>query len=59
MEQSSRLFGTRPVCNGGVAGAVFAGGGALIGILGQGVGDLVSGHLSSWQNYAAAAGVML
>jgi len=42
-----------------VAGAVFAGGGALIGILGQGVGDLVSGHLSSWQNYAAAAGVML
>ena len=41
---------------GGVDDAVFAGGGAIVGIVGQGVGDLLSGHLSSWQNYAGAAG---
>jgi len=44
---------------GGVDGAVFAAGGAIIGIIGQGVGDLVSGHLSSWQNMRALLGVVL
>jgi len=41
---------------GGVDDAVFAGGGAIVGVLGQGIGDLLSGHLSSWQNYAGAFG---
>ena len=41
---------------GGLDDAVFAGGGAIIGVFGQGVSDLLSGQLSSWQNYASAAG---
>jgi type VI secretion system secreted protein VgrG len=33
----------------------FAAGGALVGLIGQGFGDLISGELSSWQDYAGAA----
>jgi type VI secretion system secreted protein VgrG len=40
---------------GGVDDAVFNGGGAIIGIIGQGVGDLLSGQKLQWQNYASAA----
>lgn len=39
----------------GVDDAIFAGGGALVGILGQGVGDLISGQLSGWEDYVGAA----
>ncbi len=35
--------------------AIFAGTGALLGLGGQALGDLFSGHVSSWQSYAAAA----
>jgi type VI secretion system secreted protein VgrG len=34
--------------------AIFAGGGAMIGIGGQALGDLVAGKLSGWQDYTAA-----
>jgi len=34
---------------------VFAGGGALFGIIGQGIGDLVTGEFSGWEAYAGAA----
>lgn len=39
----------------GVDDAVFAGGGALIGLVGRGVGDLLTGEVSGWEDYAAAA----
>jgi len=35
--------------------AIFAGAGALVGLAGQGIGDLVSGNLSGWERYTAAA----
>lgn len=38
----------------GVDDAVAAGIGALVGLGAQGVGDLISGELSSWQDYTAA-----
>ena len=38
----------------GVDDAIFAGGGALIGVGAQGLIDLYNGELSSWQNYVAA-----
>jgi type VI secretion system secreted protein VgrG len=34
---------------------IFAGGGAILGLAGQGLSDLVSGELSSWENYVGAA----
>ncbi len=39
----------------GVDDAIFAGGGALVGVLGQGVSDLVSWELSGWEKYSGAA----
>ncbi len=39
----------------GLDDAIFAGGGALVGLLGQGLGDLISGNVSDWEDYAAAA----
>ena len=39
----------------GVDDAAFALGGALVGLLGQGVSDFWSGQLSSWQAYTGAA----
>ncbi len=35
--------------------AVFAAGGALVGLAGRGIGDLLTGNLSSWEDYAGAA----
>jgi RHS repeat-associated protein len=35
--------------------AVALGGGALVGVASQGVGDLIHGRLSSWEDYAGAA----
>ncbi|MBA5868326.1 MAG: hypothetical protein GDA67_16660 [Nitrospira sp. CR1.3] len=39
----------------GVDDAAFAGGGALVGVLGQAFGDLASGKLGGWEDYAGAA----
>ena len=39
----------------GIDDAVFAGGGAAIGILGRGVGDLLTWNLSPWEDYVGAA----
>lgn len=39
----------------GLDDAIAAGAGALIGVAAQGVGDLISGKVSSWQDYTAAA----
>lgn len=39
----------------GVDDAVFAGGGALVGVVGQGVSDALNGQLSGWQDYAGSA----
>lgn len=39
----------------GVDDAIAIGGGALIGLAAQGIGDLIHGQASSWQHYAAAA----
>jgi type VI secretion system secreted protein VgrG len=39
----------------GIDDLIFAGGGALVGLAGQGVGDLISGNLSGWEDYAGAA----
>ena len=39
----------------GVDDLIFAGGGALVGLFGQGIGDLISGEWSNWEKYAAAA----
>jgi type VI secretion system secreted protein VgrG len=39
----------------GIDDLVFTGGGALAGLLGQGVSDLLSGQLSGWEDYAGAA----
>ena len=39
----------------GIDDAIAAGAGALIGVAAQGVGDLISGKMSSWQSYTAAA----
>jgi RHS repeat-associated protein len=39
----------------GADDAIAMGGGALIGLAAQGIGDLLHGHLSSWQHYVAAA----
>ena len=44
---------------GGVDDAVFSGGGAIIGVLGQGIGDVLSGHLSGWQNTVVLQSVEL
>lgn len=38
----------------GIDDLVFSGGGAIVGLVGQGVSDLLSGHLSSGQDYAGA-----
>jgi type VI secretion system secreted protein VgrG len=39
----------------GIDDAIFAGGGALIGIGGRFVGDLLTGNESTWEDYAGAA----
>ncbi len=39
----------------GVDDLLFAGGGALVGLVGQTIGDLISGKPSQWQKYTAAA----
>jgi RHS repeat-associated protein len=39
----------------GVDDAVFAAGGAVVGVVGQGIGDAFSGQLSSWQDYTGSA----
>ncbi|MBI2841427.1 MAG: RHS repeat protein, partial [Acidobacteria bacterium] len=39
----------------GVDDAVFAGGGAIVGLVGQGIGDLLAGQLSGWEDYVGAA----
>jgi RHS repeat-associated protein len=39
----------------GIDDAIFAGGGALIGLAGQGVSDLLSGNLSGWEDYVGSA----
>jgi RHS repeat-associated protein len=39
----------------GIDDLIFAGGGALVGIAGQGIGDLISGNLSGWEDYTGAA----
>lgn len=39
----------------GIDDAIFAGGGALVGLAGQGISDLLSGDLSGWEKYTAAA----
>ncbi len=39
----------------GVDDAIFAGGGAIIGLAGRAIGDLITWDLSSWQEYAGAA----
>jgi type VI secretion system secreted protein VgrG len=39
----------------GIDDAVFSGGGAVVGLIGQGVSDLLGGEMSSWQDYAGAA----
>jgi len=39
----------------GVDDAIFAGGGALLGLAGRGVGDLLSGEVSGWEDYVGAA----
>jgi RHS repeat-associated protein len=39
----------------GVDDAIAVGGGALIGLAAQGIGDLIRGRASSWQHYVAAA----
>ncbi|MCF6244406.1 MAG: RHS repeat-associated core domain-containing protein [Sulfurovum sp.] len=39
----------------GVDDAIFAGGGAVIGVIGQGVSDLWSWELSGWEDYAGSA----
>src|SRR6185369_6315793 len=33
----------------------FTVGGAIVGVAGQGVGDLLSGHLSGWEDYVGSA----
>ena len=40
---------------GGVDDAVAAGGGAAVGLISQGFGDLMSFHLSSWESYTGSA----
>jgi RHS repeat-associated protein len=39
----------------GIDDVIFSGGGAAVGIIGQGVGDLLSRSKSSWQDYAGSA----
>ena len=39
----------------GVDDLLFAGGGALVGLVGQAIGDLISGKPSRWKKYTAAA----
>lgn len=39
----------------GIDDLVFAGGGAVVGALGRGVGDLLTRKLSGWEDYAGAA----
>ncbi len=39
----------------GIDDLIFTGGGALVGLVGQGVSDLLAGQLSSWQDYTGAA----
>lgn len=39
----------------GIDDLVFSGGGALVGIVGQGVSDLFSGQVSGWEDYAGSA----
>ena len=39
---------------GGVDDLIFTGGGAIVGLAGQGIVDLFTGKLSSWQGYVAA-----
>jgi type VI secretion system secreted protein VgrG len=39
----------------GLDDLAFAGGGALVGLAGQGIGDLVSGSWSGWEKYTASA----
>lgn len=39
----------------GVDDAVFAGGGAVVGLIGQAIGDLIAGKPSGWEDYTAAA----
>jgi RHS repeat-associated protein len=39
----------------GIDDLVFTGGGALAGLVGQGVSDLLSGQLSGWEDYTGAA----
>lgn len=39
----------------GIDDAIFAGGGALVGLAGQGISDFISGDLSGWEKYTAAA----
>jgi len=39
----------------GVDDAIFAGGGALAGLIGQGFSDLLSGQMSGWEDYAGSA----
>ncbi|WP_290371247.1 bacteriophage T4 gp5 trimerisation domain-containing protein [Paraburkholderia unamae] len=39
----------------GLDDLVFSGGGAVVGVIGQGVGDLISWQLSGWEDYAGSA----
>ena len=39
----------------GIDDLIFSGGGALVGLAGQGFGDLISGKLSGWEDYVASA----
>jgi RHS repeat-associated protein len=39
----------------GIDDAVFAGGGALIGVAGQGIADLITWNFSGWESYTGAA----
>ncbi|MBL8188224.1 MAG: IPT/TIG domain-containing protein, partial [Acidobacteria bacterium] len=40
---------------GGIDDLAFAGGGFVVGLLGQGISDLMSGQFSGWEDYAGAA----
>jgi RHS repeat-associated protein len=39
----------------GIDDLIFAGGGALVGLVGQGISDVISGEVSGWEKYTAAA----